>query len=100
MAYPLFCALIAGAAGALFLIRAAHGRPAVTNLRQLPSSSAADQIEALTAARALRWGIASTLRCTALLVTAVAGTWYGPEREPPVLQIRLPLTPPASSTGR
>jgi hypothetical protein len=86
----LLSALVAGACGALLLIRAAHGRPVVADIRTLPSRRAADHIEALAAAAALRRGIGSTLGCTALLVAAVAVTWYGPARERPALQVTTP----------
>ena len=54
------------------------------------SRSAADHIEAVNAAAALRRGIALTLSCAALLVAAVGATWYGPGRDEPGLQITTP----------
>ncbi|WP_284744156.1 hypothetical protein [Amycolatopsis sp. RTGN1] len=86
----LLFAILAGATGALLLIRAAHGRPAVTAIRQLPSSRAADHIEALASAVALRWGIIATLGCALLLVSAVAATWYGPERDKLAVRVTTP----------
>jgi len=86
----LLAALVAGAAGALLLIRAANGRPAVVPARELLSRNTADHVEAVTAAGALRRGIALTLGCAALLVAAVGATWYGPGREKPVLQVTVP----------
>lgn len=86
----LLAALIAGASGALLLIRAANGRPSVVPVRELLSRSAADHIEAVNAAAALRRGIALTLSCAALLVAAVGATWYGPGRDEPGLQITTP----------
>jgi len=86
----LLAALIVGAAGALLLIRAANGRPSVVPARELLSRNTADHIEAVTAAGALRRGIALTLCCAALLVAAVGATWYGPARDKPVLQITVP----------
>lgn len=86
----LLAAVIAGAGGALLLIRAANGRPAVTPARQLHPRSAADHIEAVAATAALRSGIVLTLSCAALLVGAVGATWYGPERAQPVLQTTTP----------
>lgn len=83
----LLAALLTGACGALLLIRAAHGRPAVTSVRELPSSRATDHIEALACAAALRRGIGATLGCALLLVTAVGLTWYGPERAKPALRV-------------
>jgi len=86
----LLAALVAGAAGALLLIRAANGRPAVVPARELLSRNTADHVEAVTAAGALRRGIALTLGCAALLVAAVGATWYGPGRDKPVLQVTVP----------
>lgn len=86
----LLAALIAGATGALLLIRAANGRPSVTPTRQLLSRVTADHIEAAAAATALRRGIILTLSCAALLVAAVGITWYGPGRDEPVLQVTTP----------
>jgi hypothetical protein len=86
----LLAALILGAAGALLLIRAANGRPSVAPARELLSRSTADHIEAVTAAAALRCGIALTIGCAALLVAAVGATWYGPARDTPVLQVTVP----------
>ncbi len=86
----LLAALIAGAAGALLLIRAANGRPSVVPARELLSRNTADHIEAVTAASALRRGIVLTLGCAALLVAAVGATWYGPARDKPALQITVP----------
>jgi hypothetical protein len=86
----LLAALIAGAGGALLLIRAANGRPSVASTRQLLSRSVADHVEALAAAAALRRGIALTLICAALLVAAVGATWYGPAHDNPALLITTP----------
>jgi len=86
----LLAALVAGAAGALLLIRAANGHPAVVPAGELLSRNTADHIEAVTAAGALRRGIALTLGCAALLVAAVGATWYGPGRDKPVLQVTVP----------
>lgn len=86
----LLAALVAGAAGALLLIRAANGRPAVVPARELLSRNTADHVEAVSAAGALRRGIALTLGCAALLVAAVGATWYGPGRDKPVLQVTVP----------
>jgi hypothetical protein len=86
----LLAALTMGAIGALLLIRAAHGRPAVADIRLLPSSRASSHIEAVASAAALRWGIVSTLGCTLLLVGAVGATWYGPDRTKPALKVTSP----------
>jgi hypothetical protein len=86
----LLGALIAGAGGALLLIRAAHGSPSPARVSQLPPSSAADHLEAVTAGNALRRGIVLTLSCAALLVAAVGTTWYGPGRSESVLYVTTP----------
>jgi hypothetical protein len=86
----LLAAAIVGAVGALLLIRAANGRPAVSSAIRLPPRSVADHIEAEAAATALRRGIVLTLGCAALLVAAVGATWYAPGRTPPMLQITTP----------
>ena len=88
----LLAAYLGGAAGALLLIRAANGRPTVARVRNLVTRAAADHAEALSAASALRAGIALTLACSALLVTAVGLTWYGPARSP-----ARPITSPAGT---
>jgi len=86
----LAVALIIGAAGALLLIRAANGPPAVASTSGLLVRSAADHREALAAAVALRWGILLTLCCVTFLVAAVGVTWYGPPRDQADLQIMTP----------
>lgn len=87
----LLVAFIGGAVGAVSLIRAANGRPSVVSARDLLPRSAADHIEALASAAALRRGIGLTLACAALLVTAVGATWYSPSRLPPALQVTTPV---------
>lgn len=87
----LLWAVIAGALGALLLIRAANGRPSVVSTRNLLGRVAADHKEALAAATALRRGIALTLGCAALLVAAVGATWYGPGRPQPALLVTTPV---------
>lgn len=89
----LLTAILAGAIGALSLLRAAHGSPAVTMTRRLPPRVIAEHLEALASAAALQRGIRMTLLCTALLVAAVAATWYGPVREQPVLEVGTPTGP-------
>lgn len=74
----LLAALIAGAAGAWWLMSAAHGLPSITATTRLGSRIAADHQEAARSALALRRGIAATLGCAALLVASVGATWYGP----------------------
>lgn len=83
----LLAALICGATGALSLIRASNGRPAVAAVGGLLVRSASDHAEALASASALRRGIALTLACSVLLVAAVASTWYGPSAKPSALQV-------------
>jgi hypothetical protein len=85
----LLVAFLTGAVGELLLIRAANGRPAIARIHRLLTRTAADHEEALAAASALRAGIALTLACSALLVTAVGLTWYGPPRIP-ALQVTTP----------
>jgi hypothetical protein len=86
----LAAALLVGAAGALLLLRAAHGRPDVTATRDLLSARVADHVEAANSVRALRWGIRATLGCTLLLIVAVGFTWYGPEKAKPAVQVTTP----------
>lgn len=92
----LLFALIIGGLGALLLLRAAHGNPTVTATRDLPSGRAADHLETLASAKALRRGIAATLACALLLIGAVGITWYGPEKTKPALQI---MTPTGTTCG-
>jgi hypothetical protein len=88
--FLLLAALAAGGTGAMMLLRAAHGRPAIMRLDTMPPGPIADRREAQDAARALRRGIALTLACAALLVAAVGLTWYGPDRSPPDLSVTTP----------
>jgi hypothetical protein len=74
----LLAALAAGVGGALQLLRAAHGRLAVTPVAALPPAPLGDHQEAVAAVRALRAGVVLVLLCTALLVAAVGVTWYAP----------------------
>lgn len=83
----LFAALVAGAIGALSLLRAAHGRPAVMPVDSLPPQSVIDHTEAIATASALRRGITCTMICAALLAGAVAATWYGPPPAGPKLEV-------------
>ncbi|MET8367134.1 hypothetical protein ABZU53_26600 [Micromonospora sp. NPDC005194] len=76
----LLAALAAGVAGALALLRAAHGRLTVTPVAALPPAPLGDHLEALAAVRSLRTGVGLVLLCTALLVAAVGVTWYAPAR--------------------
>lgn len=83
----LLAALVTGAVGALALLRAAHGRLAVTPVTALPPLPAGDHQEAVAAVRALRTGVLLVLLCAALLVAAVGVTWYGPPRTGPFVQV-------------
>jgi hypothetical protein len=85
----LLLALAAGAVGALLLLRAAHGSARATDTRDL-RSPAADHIETLASARALRQGRAATVACAVFLVAAVAATWYGPEKADPGIRVTGP----------
>ncbi|MFC0504575.1 hypothetical protein [Micromonospora costi] len=76
----LLAAVAAGVAGALALLRAAHGPLTVTPVAALPPAPLGDHREAVAAARALRTGVRLVLVCTALLVAAVGVTWYAPGR--------------------
>jgi hypothetical protein len=96
----LAAALLTGAAGALLLLRAAHGRPAVTSANELLPPPVGDHIEALDSAQALRRGISLTLGCALLLLSAVATTWYGPERTGPMTQVTTPVGTFCGSTVR
>jgi hypothetical protein len=80
----LVSALVIGTVGALALLHATHGRPAVTVLDGSGDVLLADHWEALAAAASLRRGIVLSLICGALLVGAVGVTWYGPvDHAPP-----------------
>jgi hypothetical protein len=93
----LLAALVVGGAGALGLLRAAHGRPYARWLSGTDDATGRpleveDHEEALASARFLRTGIVLTCLCTALLVTAVGVTWYAPPKDPPGLLIRQGAT--------
>jgi hypothetical protein len=92
----LLAALLAGVSGALRLLWSAHGGPTAVDRRKLGSGLPASHEEAVQAVHALRYGIVLSLLCAALLVTAVAVTWYGPERTGPEL---LVTTPTSSACG-
>lgn len=85
---------------ALLLLRAAHGRPAVTPADELLPPPVGDHIEALDSAQALRRGISLTLGCALLLLSTVATTWYGPERTGPMTQVTTPVGTFCGSTVR
>jgi hypothetical protein len=83
----LLLAVLAGAAGALLLLRASFGKPSVVDVNALPAPQFFTHQEALDTARALLAGIVMTLACAALLVGAVATTWYGPPSAGPSLVV-------------
>lgn len=83
----LLAALVGGAVGAALLLRAAHGRFGVVPLSKVPPLDVGNHLEAVASAHALKRGIVATLTCAALLVVAVAATWYGPAKEDPRLRL-------------
>lgn len=85
----LLIALLVGAVGGWLLLRAAHGRPAVVAVGNLPPAPVLAHQEAISAARFLRRGSTATLLCATLLVSAVGLTWYGPPRTSPMQQVDL-----------
>jgi len=96
----LLAALLAGAAAGMSLLRAANGRPGLTPVDAHVGGVAAEHIAAVAALRDLARGIGGLMLCTALLVAAVATTWYGPERSGPQLQVVLPGTTVCGTTVR
>ncbi|WP_030349036.1 hypothetical protein [Streptomyces sp. NRRL S-1022] len=91
----LLLCLLCGTLGALLLLRAAHGAPAGVRLPTgVPATATAlhlgDHMETRRTARALTRGVALTIACGVLLVTAVALTWYGPEKDGPRILVRTP----------
>ncbi|MFC3500365.1 hypothetical protein ACFOOK_05205 [Micromonospora krabiensis] len=95
----LLGAVVAGAAGALTLLRAAHGPLSVTPVAALAPSPLGDHQEALAAARSLRTGVRLVLICTALLVAAVGVTWYAPGRPGPSAAADTAITAPGLTEG-
>ncbi|MFF9909261.1 hypothetical protein [Streptomyces sp. NPDC013457] len=83
----LLAAPACGGCGAALLLRAAHGRFGVVPLRDLPPAAVRAHSEALDSVVALRRGVVATSSCAALLVAAVATTWYGPPRDEPALRV-------------
>jgi hypothetical protein len=77
----LAIALAVGILGALALLKAAHGLPAVRSATGLGRWVTAEHREAMAAARSLRQGIVGALACAVVLVIAVGVTWYGPARD-------------------
>ena len=91
----LLASLTAGAAAAVLIMRAAHGRPYALALRTVVDGSvanpaeAARQAEASASERALRRGVVFCFACVALLTSAVGLTWYGPAKSKPLIEIHL-----------
>ncbi|OXM60491.1 hypothetical protein [Amycolatopsis vastitatis] len=83
----LLLALLAGAASALVLLRAAHGHPRRIARTAVRSAVAQQRWEAEEARTDLNRGTVGVLTCAALLVVAVAVTWYGPAAAKPTLEI-------------
>ncbi|MGW1215286.1 hypothetical protein ACWD5F_37230 [Streptomyces sp. NPDC002499] len=96
----LLLALATGGLGAFRLIRAAHGRPALTEVRDLAPGPLAEHTEALDSVRSLASGVRLAATCALLLVAAVGMTWYGPEKESPSLEITTPSGPICGTTVR
>lgn len=92
----LLLTLVTGALGALLLLRAAHGRPAVTVVQQtLPGvlvqgEDVLDHRETVRAATALSCGVVLTMLCATALAGTVAVTWYGPDRSKPRIEVATP----------
>ena len=85
----LLVALLVGARSALWLLRAAHGRPRRVAQSQIVSAHALQRREAADALAALDRGIIGVLTCAAFLVVAVAITWYGPAASGPKIQVSV-----------
>lgn len=91
----LLLCLVFGTLGALLLLRAAHGAPTGVRLPAgVPAAATAlhlsDHTETRRTVRALTRGVVLTIACGAMLVTGVALTWYGPEKEGPRILVRTP----------
>ncbi|WP_204286281.1 hypothetical protein [Microbispora amethystogenes] len=85
----LLVSLACGAAAALLLLRAAHGVPALQNLRLIKPGPIWTHTEAAASMRALRRGIRWFFACVVSLVAAVAFTWYGPTAAKPQLNVTV-----------
>lgn len=91
----LLASLIVGAASAVLIMRAAHGRPYALALRKVADSpvgnlaEAARRAEASASERALLWGVTLCFCCAALLVGAVGVTWYGPGNSTALIEVQL-----------
>ncbi|MFH8773876.1 hypothetical protein ACIF83_37175 [Streptomyces sp. NPDC085866] len=91
----LLLCLVFGTLGALLLLRAAHGAPTGVRLPTgVPAAATAlhlgDHMETRRTVQALTRGVVLTIACGAMLVTGVALTWYGPEKDGPRILVRTP----------
>ncbi|MGW2822948.1 hypothetical protein ACWC24_18440 [Streptomyces sp. NPDC001443] len=86
----LLGALIVGAAGALWALRACNGPTGLTPVDSTTSTVTQDHVIAEAALLDLRRGIAGTLLCGAFLIGAIAVTWYAPGRSDPGIRLQIP----------
>jgi hypothetical protein len=86
----LASAMVVGGLSAYCLLRAEGGEPSITASRLLEPQEVSDHIEAIRAARALRWGIRGTFLCALLLISTLAVSWYAPSKSN-YLQVRTEL---------
>ncbi|WP_261553769.1 hypothetical protein [Frankia tisae] len=96
----LLAALVAGGIGAVCLLSAAHGRPAVVTVEVQTPDVVRDHAEALRAVRALRLGVVLVFTCAGLLVAAVGVTWYGPAASGSLLEVQTPTGPFCGGVAR
>lgn len=80
-------AAVAGAFAATKLLRSAHGRPVVRERSSDESLKLSDHQETIASAEALVQGTIFTFVVAALLIIAVALTWFGPSRSKPVVLV-------------
>ncbi|MEU4240911.1 hypothetical protein [Actinoplanes sp. NPDC026619] len=84
----LLATAVTGGFAAIWLLRAAHGRPERTRFDRAVPGRIADHVAAGLALHDLRRGIAATLGCATLLIAAVATTWYGPAKGGPKMRVQ------------
>ncbi|MFD5720922.1 hypothetical protein [Streptomyces sp. NPDC127036] len=89
----LLGSLVCGAVAAILLLRAAHGVPALQNLRSTRPGATWAHTEAVSSMHALRCGVWWFFGCVAGLVVAVAVTWYGPAATTAQLSVTVGNTP-------
>lgn len=91
----LLGALISGSVAAVLLMRAVHGRPAASAMRDVVDGVSGDPglhsrlAEGEASARALTRGVVLSFASAAVLCAAVGITWYGPAKDDPRSQFRL-----------